>query len=397
MEILSRFFQDTSQSYFLFGPRGTGKSTWVKQHLKTALYIDLLAPEIFRSYSAKPERLRNIAEAQNSVSTIVVDEIQKVPQLLDVIHQMMEQHPEWRFVLTGSSARKLKRSGVDLLAGRAVLKSMHPFMAAELEDKFSMENALTIGMVPLTINSVSPEQTLNAYATLYIREEVQMEGLVRNISAFNRFLESASFSHGAVLNISDVARDCQVGRKTVEGYFSILEDLLLAFRIPVFTKRAKRNLTFHPKFYYFDAGIFRSIRPAGPLDSPQEIDGAALEGLIAQQLRAWISYSGDLCNLYFWRTKSGNEVDFVVYGKDTFLAIEVKNSAKIHSKSVKGLLAFKENYPEAQTCLLYRGKERIKIKNVLCIPCEEFLLNLIPNKPIKFGKEHSAESIEQRA
>jgi len=397
MEILSRFFQDTSQSYFLFGPRGTGKSTWVKQHLKTALYIDLLAPEIFRSYSAKPERLRNIAEAQNSVSTIVVDEIQKVPQLLDVIHQMMEQHPEWRFVLTGSSARKLKRSGVDLLAGRAVLKSMHPFMAAELEDKFSMENALTIGMVPLTINSVSPEQTLNAYATLYIREEVQMEGLVRNIGAFNRFLESASFSHGAVLNISDVARDCQVGRKTVEGYFSILEDLLLAFRIPVFTKRAKRNLTFHPKFYYFDAGIFRSIRPAGPLDSPQEIDGAALEGLIAQQLRAWISYSGDLCNLYFWRTKSGNEVDFVVYGKDTFLAIEVKNSAKIHSKSVKGLLAFKENYPEAQTCLLYRGKERIKIKNVLCIPCEEFLLNLIPNKPIKFGKEHSAESIEQRA
>ena len=386
MEILSRFFQDTSQSYFLFGPRGTGKSTWVKQHLKTALYIDLLAPEIFRSYSAKPERLRNIAEAQNSVSTIVVDEIQKVPQLLDVIHQMMEQHPEWRFVLTGSSARKLKRSEVDLLAGRAVLKSMHPFMAAELEDKFSMENALTIGMVPLTINSVSPEQTLNAYATLYIREEVQMEGLVRNIGAFNRFLESASFSHGAVLNISDVARDCQVGRKTVEGYFSILEDLLLAFRIPVFTKRAKRNLTFHPKFYYFDAGIFRSIRPAGPLDSPQEIDGAALEGLIAQQLRAWISYSGDLCNLYFWRTKSGNEVDFVVYGKDTFLAIEVKNSAKIHSKSVKGLLAFKENYPEAQTCLLYRGKERIKIKNVLCIPCEEFLLNLIPNKPIKFGK-----------
>jgi predicted AAA+ superfamily ATPase len=397
MEILSRFFQDTNQSYFLFGPRGTGKSTWVKQHLKTALYIDLLAPEVFRSYSAKPERLRNIAEAQNSVSTIVVDEIQKVPQLLDVIHQMMEQHPEWRFVLTGSSARKLKRSGVDLLAGRAVLKSMHPFMAAELEDKFSMENALTIGMVPLTINSVSPEQTLNAYATLYIREEVQMEGLVRNIGAFNRFLESASFSHGAVLNISDVARDCQVGRKTVEGYFSILEDLLLAFRIPVFTKRAKRNLTFHPKFYYFDAGIFRSIRPAGPLDSPQEIDGAALEGLIAQQLRAWISYSGDLCNLYFWRTKSGNEVDFVVYGKDTFLAIEVKNSAKIHSKSVKGLLAFKENYPEAQTCLLYRGKERIKIKNVLCIPCEEFLLNLIPNKPIKFGKEHSAESIEQRA
>ena len=385
MEILNRFFQDTNQSYFLFGPRGTGKSTWVKQHLKTALYIDLLAPEVFRSYSAKPERLRNIAEAQNSVSTIVIDEIQKVPQLLDVIHQMMEQRPEWRFVLTGSSARKLKRSGVDLLAGRAVLKSMHPFMAAELDDKFSMKGALTIGMVPLTINSEIPEETLNAYAALYIREEVQMEGLVRNIGAFNRFLESASFSHGTVLNISDVARDCQVGRKTVEGYFSILEDLLLAFRIPIFRKRAKRNLTFHPKFYYFDAGIFRSIRPSGPLDSPQEIDGAALEGLVAQHLRAWISYGGDLCSLFFWRTKSGNEVDFVVYGKDTFYAIEVKNSAKIHPKSVGGLIAFKEDYPEAKTCLLYRGTERIKIKNVLCIPCEEFLLNLYPKRPIQFS------------
>jgi len=383
MEILNRFFRDSHQSYFLFGPRGTGKSTWVKQHFKSALYIDLLAPEVFRSYSAKPERLRNIAEAQNSVSTIVIDEIQKIPQLLDVIHQMMEQHPEWRFVLAGSSARKLKRSGVDLLAGRALLKSMHPFMAAELEGKFSMDEALTIGMVPLTINSESPGETLNAYTALYIREEVQMEGLVRNIGAFNRFLESASFSHGAVLNISDVARDCQIGRKTVEGYFSILEDLLLAFRIPVFRKRAKRNLTFHPKFYYFDAGIFRSIRPSGPLDSPQEIDGAALEGLIAQHLRAWISYSGNLCNLYFWRTKSGNEVDFILYGKDNFYAIEVKNSAKIHPKSVNGLIAFKEDYPDAQTCLLYRGTERIKIKNVLCMPCEEFLLNLYPKKPIR--------------
>lgn len=383
MDIVNRFFQGTNQSFFLFGPRGTGKSTWVKQHLKTALYIDLLAPEVYRLYSARPERLREIAEAQKSVSTIVVDEIQKLPQLLDVVHQMMEKRPEWRFVLTGSSSRKLKRSGVDLLAGRAVLKSMHPFMATELGDKFSIEEALTIGMVPLVKNSASPEETLNAYAALYIREEVQMEGLVRNIGAFSRFLESASFSHGAILNISDVARDCQVGRKTVEGYFSILEDLLLAFRIPVFTKRAKRYLSFHPKFYYFDAGVFKSIRPFGPLDAPQEIDGAALEGLIAQHLRAWNSYSGDLCKLYFWRTKSGNEVDFVLYGGDTFCAIEVKNTARIHSKSVNGLLAFKEDYPEAQTFLLYRGKERIKIKNILCIPCEEFLKNLIPQKPLR--------------
>jgi predicted AAA+ superfamily ATPase len=384
MEIINRFFQGSKQSFFLFGPRGTGKSTWVLQHLSDALYIDLLAPDVYRLYSAKPERLREVIEAQKSVDTIVVDEVQKLPQLLDVVHQLMEQHSGLRFVLTGSSARKLKRSGVDLLAGRAAIKTMHPFMAAELGDGFSLEEALTIGTLPLVKYAVSPKESINAYVALYLREEVQMEGLVRNIVAFSRFLESAGFSHGAALNISDVARDCQVGRKTVEGYFSILEDLLLAFRIPVFTKRAKRNLSSHPKFYYFDVGVFRSIRPAGPLDAPQEIDGAALEGLVAQHLRAWSAYRGDLDKLYFWRTKSGNEVDFVVYGKDTFCAIEVKNTARIHSKSVNGLLAFKEDYPEAQICLLYRGKERIKIKGVLCLPCQEFLKSLVPKFPIRF-------------
>ncbi len=377
MEIINRFFQGSRQSFFLFGPRGTGKSTWVKQYFKDALFIDLLAPDVFRLYSARPERLREIADAQNTVQTIVIDEIQKLPVLLDVVHQLMESH-KMRFILTGSSARKLKRSGVDMLAGRAVVKAMHPFMAAELGDEFTMEKALSLGMVPLVVYAPSPHETINAYAALYLKEEVQTEGLVQNIGSFSRFLESASFSHGAVLNISDVARDCQVGRKTAEGYFSILEDLLLAFRVPVFTKRARRNLISHPKFYYFDAGVFRSVRPTGPLDSTSEIDGAALEGLVAQHLRAWISYSGDCCKLYYWRTKSGNEIDFVVYGKDTFWAIEVKNAASVYPKSVSGLVSFRQDYPEAQTCLLYRGKERIKIKDILCIPCDEFLQSLIP-------------------
>jgi predicted AAA+ superfamily ATPase len=383
MDTKTRFFQDPKQSFFLFGPRGTGKSTWVKRHLGNALIIDLLAPEVFRAYSAKPERLREVAEAQEYGNCIVIDEIQKLPQLLDVVHQLMELRAGWRFVLTGSSARKLKRSGVDLLAGRAMVKTMHPFMAAELGDAFSLEEVLTLGMVPLVVDAGSPKEAIGAYVALYLREEVQMEGLVRNMGNFSRFLESVSFAHGAVLNSSEVARDCQVNRKTVDGYVSILEDLLLAFRVPIFTKRAKRHLSSHPKFYYFDAGVFRSVRPAGPLDAPQEIDGAALEGLVAQHLRAWNAYRGDACKLYFWRTKSGNEVDFVVYGEDTFCAIEVKNTAKIHSKMLNGLCAFKEDYPEAQTCLLYRGKERIKIRNILCLPCEEFLIHLVPQNPIR--------------
>lgn len=382
METVTRFFQDSSQHFFLFGPRGTGKSTWLKQHYEEALFIDLLDPELFRAYSARPERLREIVGAQKSGSRIIIDEIQKIPHLLDVIHQLMEQSTDPRFIMTGSSSRKLKRTGVDLLAGRAVVKTMHPFMASELGDIFSLENALSLGMVPLVLDSPDPVETVNAYVALYLRGEVQMEGLVRNVGSFSRFLESISFSHGGVLNTSDVARDCEVGRKTVEGYISILEDLLLSFRIPVFSRRAKRNLSSHPKFYYFDAGIFRALHPSGPLDSVHEIDGAAIEGLVAQHLRAWCAYSGDRNDLYFWRTKSGNEVDFVVYGQDTFCGIEVKNSSKINAKMLNGLVAFLNDYPEAHAYLLYRGRERLKIKNVLCMPCDDFLKSLIPGNSI---------------
>jgi predicted AAA+ superfamily ATPase len=380
MEITPRYFRESQQSFFLFGPRGTGKSTWLKHHHPEALLLDLLDPEVFRAYSAKPERLREVVEAQGLGTTIIVDEIQKLPQLLDVVHLLMESREGLRFILTGSSARKLKRSGVDLLAGRALVRTLHPFMASELGKGFSLKDALAVGLIPLVVDSSNPEETIRSYAAVYLKEEVQTEGLVRSIGGFSRFLESISFNHGAVLNISDVARDCQVERKTAEGYVSILEDLLLAFRIPVFSRRAKRTLSSHPKFFYFDSGVFRSVRPRGPLDSPQEIEGAALEGLVAQHLRAWIAYSGDQSTLFFWRTKSGTEVDFVVYGKDVFCALEVKNTAKINPKMLQGLLAFKEDYPEAQILFLYRGRERLKIKEVLCLPVQEFLLNLEPEK-----------------
>jgi predicted AAA+ superfamily ATPase len=384
MDIIDRFFKHPTQSYFLFGPRGTGKSTFIQRRLPDSFVIDLLAPDVFRAYSARPERLRDVLAAQHNLKFIVIDEVQKAPQLLDVVHSLMETHRDWQFILTGSSARKLKRSGVDLLAGRALIKYMHPFMAAELGDTFNLQPALTVGMVPLIVNAKNPLETLDAYATLYIREEVQMESLVRNIGDFSRFLEAASFSQGSILNMTDVARDCQIGRRAAESYFKILEDLLIAYRLPVFTKRAKRHLISHPKFYFFDAGVYRSLRPTGPLDAPQEIDGAALESLVAQHLRAWIAYRQNSAELYFWRTKSGNEVDFVVYGSDVFCALEVKNTAHLRSKAVNSLVAFKADYPEAEVCLLYRGKERIFHKNVLCLPCEEFLRNLVPGEKIHF-------------
>lgn len=207
------------------------------------------------------------------------------------------------------------------------------------------------------------------------------EGLTRNIGQFSRFLEAATFSHGAVLNASQVARDCQVERKTVVSYLEILEDLLLAFRLPVFTRRAKRETIAHPKLYFFDAGVFRSLRPKGPLDRPEEIEGPALEGLVAQHLRAWIAYRAKDDQLFYWQTRGGVEVDFVLYGENLFEAIEVKITPRVRPQDLRGLRAFGEDYPEAGLTLLYRGKDRLLLDGVLCLPVADFLKKLTPETP----------------
>lgn len=378
--MIPRIFKSPRQSFFLFGPRGTGKSTLLRQYYPGAIWIDLLEPEIFRSYSARPERLKEIILAQLDRKVVVIDEIQKVPELLNVVHTLIEKNLGVQFILTGSSSRKLKRTGVDLLAGRVIRKTLHPFLAVELGKKFHLSTALQQGLLPLVTSAPNPQSTLKTYVALYIREEVQMAGLVRNIGNFLRFIESVSFSHGALLNVSNVARECEVERKVVEGYVTILEDLLLAFRIPIFRKRAKRATVSHPKFYYFDAGVFRSIRPSGPLDKPEEIEGSALEGLVAHHLIAWNSYREDKNKIYFWRTAAGTEVDFVVYGEEVFWAIEVKNTLRIRPEDLRSLHSFKLDYPESTAYLLYRGRERIMKNGILCLPCEEFFLQLNPNK-----------------
>jgi predicted AAA+ superfamily ATPase len=377
-----RFFQAPATHFFLFGPRGTGKSTWLRGAYPDALWVDLLRPEVHRQLAARPERLRELVAGNPGKTVVVIDEVQKAPILLDVVHDLIERRAGPLFVLTGSSARKLKREGVDLLAGRALLRSLHPFMAAELGARFDLRSALTWGLVPLVWSSGEPEEVLSAYVGLYLKEEVQIEGLVRRFEGFALFLEAVSFSHGAVLNVSGVARECQVSRKTVEGYLEILGDLLLAFQVPVFTKRAQRNLTTHPKFFWFDAGVFRALRPAGPLDRPEEIAGAALEGLVAQHLRAWIDYSGEDYALSFWRTKAGTEVDFVVYGRRGFWALEVKHSASVRPADLRGLKAFRADYPEAGLRLLYRGDEALEVDGIPCLPCDTFLRRLVPGQPL---------------
>lgn len=383
METIRRFFKPPGQSFFLFGPRGTGKSTLVKQEFGDALYLDLLDPKVFRAYSARPERLRERLLAEPKVRRVVIDEIQRIPQLLSLVHCLIEERRELAFVLTGSSSRKLKRAGVDLLAGRALRCSLHPFMAAELEERFDLATALRHGLLPLVWNSDDPDRVLEAYAALYLREEVQTEGLVRNVGNFSRFLEAMSFSHGASLNISNVARECQVERKVVEGYVSVLEDSLLGYRLPVFTKRAKRALVAHPKFYFFDAGVHRSLRPSGPLDRPEEIAGHALEGLVGQHLRAWIDYDNAGGTLYYWRTRGGVEIDFVVYTPRGIYALEIKSTGRIQPQDLRGLRSFKQDYPESEAYLIYQGKERLRRDGILCLPCEGFLRSLRPGLPLE--------------
>jgi len=376
-----------SQSFFLFGPRGTGKSLWLKNRFPEALYIDLLKPDTRRQLEARPERLEELVKGSPNTHTIIIDEVQKVPDLLNLVHYLIEENKELQFILTGSSSRKLKRSGVDLLAGRAVLRKCHPFLLSELGDRFDEEKILQNGLLPLIWNSPYPKAELGAYIDLYLKEEIQQEGYVRNLGDFSRFLETISFSQGSVLNQSEISRECEVERKTVSGYIGILEDLLLSIRLPVFTKRAKRRLIRHEKFYFFDTGVYRHLRPKGPLDKPSEIEGIVLEGLVMQHLRAWIDYSQNDTSLYYWRTKSGTEVDFILYGSEIFTAIEVKNSAKVRRSDLGGLKAFREDYPESQQLLLYRGKDKLQVDGILCLPWELFLKKLTANQPLPFVKK----------
>lgn len=379
MRHIKRLLKAPTQSFFLLGPRGTGKTTWIKDHYTNAVWIDLLLPNEVNFYGARPERLIDVAEGAGDIKTIVIDEIQKVPDLLSVVHHLIEQKKGYQFILTGSSARKLKRSGVDLLAGRALLKFMNPFVAAEMGSAFSLEKALEIGMIPLAWDNPSPKAVLTAYTALYLKEEIQVEGLVRNIGNFARFLEIMSFSHGALLNLNNIAAECNVSRSTVSNYLQILEDMLLGYTLNVFTKRAKRVLTSHPKFYFFDAGVFQALRPRGPLDRPEEIHGAALEGLIAQHLKAWVDDQQADYELTFWRTRGGSEVDFVLYGKDCFIAVEVKNGEGISRNDLSSLKAFREDYPEAKLFLLYRGQRCLMQEEIHCVPVQEFLLNFLPS------------------
>ena len=365
---------ENNNSIFLFGPRGTGKTSYIKEHVKESIYLDLLDFSTYSSLAANPNRLENLIP-NNYKGWVVIDEVQRIPELLNEVHRLIELK-KLRFILTGSSARSLRRTGVNLLAGRALTYTMHPLVIQEMGDKFNLEHALEFGLLPAAINHKDPKKYLESYVETYLKEEVLQEGLTRNIGAFTRFLEVASFSQGNVLNVSEIGRELSLNRLVVSNYFDILEDLLLSSRISVFTQRAKRKMIAHQKFYFFDSGVYRSLRPMGLLDSVEEAEGAALETLFLQTLSALNDYLNLDYKIHFWRTQSGDEIDFIIYGPKGFHAFEIKRASKINNKALKGLRNFGEDYPEASLNLLFLGKQREYHGNINVIPFEEALRDL---------------------
>lgn len=359
------------ESVLLLGPRGTGKSSWLREHFPEAISIDLLDSTLYTELLASPHRLINhIGDSK----TVLIDEVQRIPELLNEVHRLIESERR-QFVITGSSARKLKKQGVNLLAGRALAESMFPLTASELGKDFDLKFSLKYGTLPRAYASRNPAKYLKTYVQTYLREEVLQEGLTRNLSAFARFLEAASFSQAQVLNLSSVAEDCAIPRKTVENYFQILEDLLIGVRLSCFTRRAKRKVIAHPKFFYFDAGVFQALRPKGPLDSADELGGIALETLVMQEIRALNSYLELGYSLHYWRTESQVEVDFVLYGERGLKAIEVKKSNRLRAHDFDGLESFLSDYPMAQATLFYGGTRTYREGAIQVVPVYNFFEN----------------------
>jgi len=359
------------KSFFLFGPRGTGKTTWLKSNFPKAVYLDLLESELYNDFLANPQRLENFIPKDFN-DWIILDEVQRVPALLNEVHRLIESR-KTKFILTGSSARKLKQKDVNLLAGRALTYHFYPLTSLELKNDFSLEHALEFGSLPATFSEKDKKRYLESYVSTYLREEIQQEGLTRNLGAFSRFLETASFSQGQVLNMSEVARECACHRKVVENYFSILRDMMIGDYLFVFTKKAKRRLIQHPKFYFFDAGVYRTLRPAGPLDVLAEIEGLSLETFIYQEIKALNDYLNLGYSLFYWRSANQFEVDFVLYGKKGIVAIEVKRTKKPAGKDLKGLKMFLQDYPQAEAYLVYLGERVMSEGRIDILPVKEFL------------------------
>jgi predicted AAA+ superfamily ATPase len=381
--MISRILSASSlagESCFLWGPRQTGKSTLLRTLFPAAPTYDLLSSREFRRLSADPGVFAEECVAlPDKRHPVIVDEIQKLPALLDEVHSLMSRHG-LRFILTGSSPRKLLRGGGNLLGGRAVRHDLLPLTSAEVPD-ISLDKALNCGLLPPHYLSDRAGSRLAAYVGDYLREEVLAEALTRNLPAFQRFLEAAALSNGQIVNSATISREIGVAANTVRGYFDILVDTLVATWVPAWTKRTKRRVIQAPRFWFFDVGIVNELTHRGTLVPGSTDFGAAFEHFILMELRAHASYAPRQMGLpvSYWRTASGIEVDFVL--GDAEVAIEVKATDRPTTDHLKGLRAWREEHPRSRGILVCRGpRARRTDDGIEIVPWRDFLRSLWRNE-----------------
>lgn len=361
-----------SESLFLWGARQTGKSTLLKSLFPNALWFDLLKSDVFERFQKNPVQFRESILATATGTVVIVDEIQKIPALLDEIHWLIVNH-QTRFVLSGSSPRKIIRSGANLLGGRALRYELYPLIYAEIPN-FDLQRALNNGLLPRHYLSDNPKKLISAYIGNYLRDEIIAEAKIRNIGAFTKFLEAAAFSNGEMVNYTNIASDCGVSSITIKEYFQILEDTLIGRFVPSYQKKPKRRVILASKFYYFDIGIANYLLKRGKIEVGSEVFGSAFEHFIYHELYAHSNYSELNYTISYWRTASQIEVDFIL--GDHKVAIEVKGTDNVQSRHLKGLKSFSEEYEVNKLIVVSNDALERIVGEVTVLPWRIFLQKL---------------------
>lgn len=362
------------ETFFLWGPRQAGKTTLLRASYPDCYWLDLLKADEYRRYLERPELLREELAARPAERQVVIDEVQKVPALLDEVHWLHENRGI-HFALCGSSARKVKRGGANLLGGRAVRYELFGLTASELGKAFDLDRMLNHGFLPRIYESERPARLLAAYVGDYLREEVAAEGLVRNLPAFSGFLNAAALSDGDLINFSNIARDCAVSSPTVKGYFEILEETLLGRWLPAYTRRPKRRVVTSPKFYFADIGVVNHLARRKKLERGGELYGKAFESWVFHELAAYASYHEAFAELSFWRLASGIEVDFII--GNMAVAIEAKATPRITSDHLKGLRHLADEHPGARRVVVCLEPKRRKTEDgIEILPAAAFVAAL---------------------
>jgi len=363
---------ENNDSVFLWGARQVGKTTLLEQSYKNAVYYDLLQSKVFERFLRNPSLLSEEVEELEAGRLVIIDEIQKVPQLLDEVHSLI-QKKGIRFIMSGSSPRKLKRVGANLLGGRALRLMLHPLVSAEIPD-FDIIKAINNGMMPRHYLLQNPRERLRAYIGVYLDEEIREEALSRKLASFARFLEVAALSNGEMVIYKNIAQDCGIDHRTVKEYFEIVKDTLLGYFIPAFTLTKKRKAIQAPKFYFFDVGIANYLLNRSNLLPGSADFGHAFEHFIIQELTAFLSYKKSNEELSYWRSNTGYEVDAII-GKGR-VAIEIKSTEEVSSRHTKGLKAFQEDFPDVRPVIVSFDKNKRVMNGIEVFPVKQFLKNL---------------------